>query len=90
MVRQWQEIFCQKRYSSTVWDFNPDFRKIAEGYDIPGILVTEPKDVGPAIDRALHTDGPVLVEFMVAQEENVLPMIPAGGGQTDFLEEGGN
>jgi acetolactate synthase-1/2/3 large subunit len=88
MVRQWQEMFCERRYSSTVWEFTPDFCKIAEGYDIPSFRVTDARDVRTAIDRALHTPGPMLVDFMVVQEENVLPMIPAGRGQIDFVGEG--
>ena len=87
MVRQWQQIFHDCRYSSTCLTFNPDFCKVAEGYDIPSLRVTQPGEVSKAIDRALNSDGPILVDFRVAQEENVLPMIPPGGGQTDFLEE---
>ncbi|MEW5725576.1 MAG: biosynthetic-type acetolactate synthase large subunit, partial [Thermodesulfobacteriota bacterium] len=87
MVRQWQQFFCEGRYSSTVWDFCPDFCKIAEGYDLPAFRVTEAGQVREAVDRALGTDGPVLVDFQVAPEENVMPMIPAGKGQTDFFDE---
>jgi acetolactate synthase-1/2/3 large subunit len=88
MVRQWQELFCQKRYSHTVFDFNPDFCKVADGYGIPAWRVTSREHVASAIEKALKTEGPVLVEFMVSPEENVMPMIPAGGGQTDFVGEG--
>lgn len=88
MVRQWQQLFCESRYSSTVFDFNPDFCKVAEGYDIPSFCVKDKKDVKRTIDKALNMDGPALVEFRVAPEENVMPMIPAGGGQTDFIGEG--
>ncbi len=88
MVRQWQELFCQKRYSHTVFDFNPDFCKVADGYGIPAWRVTSREHVPSAIEKALKTEGPVLVEFMVSPEENVMPMIPAGGGQTDFVGEG--
>ncbi len=88
MVRQWQQFFCEGRYSSTVFDYNPDFCKVAEGYEVESFRVTDPKKVPEAIDKALHTDGPVLVDFVVTPEENVMPMIPAGGGQTDFFGEG--
>lgn len=89
MVRQWQEIFCDRRYSSTCFEFNPDFCKVAEeGYGIPAFQVTEPKEVKPVMEKALAQNGPVLVDFIVEQGENVLPMIPAGGGQTDFIGEG--
>jgi acetolactate synthase-1/2/3 large subunit len=86
MVRQWQQIFHECRYSSTCLTFNPDFCKVAEGYDIPSLRVTKPGEVKKAIDKALNSDGPMLVDFRVVEEENVLPMIPPGGGQTDFLE----
>jgi acetolactate synthase-1/2/3 large subunit len=87
MVRQWQQIFQQSRYSFTCFDYNPDFCKVAEGYDIPSLRVTEPGQVRKAIDRALGSDGPMLIDFRVVQEENVIPMIPPGGGQTQFIGE---
>ncbi len=87
MVRQWQEIFHEKRYSSTVLDYNPDFCKVAEGYDIPSIKVTDPKKVKQAINKAIKTKGPILVDFAISPEENVLPMLPPGGGQIDFIGE---
>jgi acetolactate synthase-1/2/3 large subunit len=88
MVRQWQEIFCRQRYSSTVFDYNPDFCKVAAGYDVPGFRVTKTDQVQATIEKALDLDGPVLVDFVVDQGENVMPMIPPGGGQTDFVEHG--
>ncbi len=86
MVRQWQQFFFQRRYSSTVWNYSPDFVKIAAGYDIPGRRITEPRDVVHAIRAMMEAPGPYLLDFKVAAEENVLPMIPAGGGQTEFYE----
>lgn len=88
MVRQWQQFFWDRRYSSTCFEFNPDFCTVAEGYGIANFRVTDPKEVRPAIDRALNMEGPVLVDFVVQQEENVMPMIPPGGGQTEFFGEG--
>jgi acetolactate synthase-1/2/3 large subunit len=88
MVRQWQEFFQAKRYSHTRLAFNPDFVKVAAGYDIPGFHVSDPRRVKAAIDKALAADGPIVVDFKVAPEENVFPMIPSGGGQTDFMGEG--
>ncbi|MFH1090825.1 MAG: biosynthetic-type acetolactate synthase large subunit, partial [Pseudomonadota bacterium] len=75
MVRQWQEMFFNRRYSHTCFEFNPDFCKVAEGYDIPSLRVTESKEVKPTIEKVLEMKGPVLVDFLVAPEENVLPMI---------------
>jgi acetolactate synthase-1/2/3 large subunit len=87
MVRQWQEIFHDRRYSHTCLTGNPDFCKVAEGYDIPALRVTKPGEVPKAIDKALNSDGPMLVDFRVAPEGNVTPMIPPGCGQTEFLGE---
>lgn len=79
MVRQWQELFYKKRYSYT--DLKPgcpDFVKLAEAYGIFGIKITKKAEVRKAIDKALETDGPVLLNFIVHEEENVFPMVPAG------------
>ena len=84
MVRQWQEMFCQKRYSSTIMQYTPDFVRLAAAYDIPGRRVEKPSEIENALTDMLKSDGPELFEFMVCQNENVLPMIPAGGGQTEF------
>jgi acetolactate synthase-1/2/3 large subunit len=89
MVRQWQQIFHDSRYSHThLAAGNPDFCKVAEGYGIPALRVTAPREMPKAINKALSSDGPMLVDFRVEEEGNVLPMIPPGGGQTEFLGEG--
>jgi acetolactate synthase-1/2/3 large subunit len=79
MVRQWQELFFNRRYSSTdiAWN-NPDFVKVAEAYGAHGIRVTEKSQVRPAIQEALATPGPVFIDFRIDREENVFPMVPAG------------
>lgn len=86
MVRQWQQFFFHRRYSSTVWSHSPDFSRIAQAYEIPGRRVSDPAEVSTAIRVMMESPGPQLLEFMVCSEENVLPMIPAGGGQTEFYE----
>ena len=86
MVRQWQEFFYRRRYSQTVWKFSPDFAAIAAAYGIPGRMVTEPGEVAGAVEELFNTPGPGLLDFRVVMEENVLPMIPAGGGQNEFYE----
>jgi acetolactate synthase-1/2/3 large subunit len=86
MVRQWQEFFFKRRYSQTVWKFMPDFAAIAGGYGLPGRRITEPAEVFGAVEELMNTPGPGLLDCRVAMEENVLPMIPAGGGQIDFYE----
>jgi acetolactate synthase-1/2/3 large subunit len=85
MVRQWQDLFYDKNYVATQL-YQPDFVKIAEGYGIPARHVTKQRDVGPAIDWALATSGPTLINFEVQREENVFPMIPAGLGVADMVE----
>jgi acetolactate synthase I/II/III large subunit len=78
MVRQWQELFWRRRYSQ-VELANPDFVKLAEAYGCPAFRATAGHEVEGAIRKAMsHTDGPVFVEFVVAKEDNVYPMIPAG------------
>jgi len=79
MVRQWQELFFDRRYASTyLADGNPDFVKLAEAYGAKGILVEHHDQVRPAIEEALETDGPVIIDFRINPEENVFPMVPAG------------
>jgi len=78
MVRQWQELFYDKRYASTCLDRNPDFVKLAESYGVLGIRIDNKKDVRPAIKKAVNTKGPVVLDFIVEKEENVFPMVPAG------------
>ena len=86
MVRQWQEFFWKKRYSNTRIT-SPDFVKVAEAYGIPAQRVSSPADVEGAIRKALaHKDGPMLVEFVVAPEENVYPMIPAGQTVNEIMD----
>ena len=78
MVRQWQELFYDKRYSHTHLTGNPDFVKLAEAYGAVGIRVTKTKDVRGAIEEAINTPKCVVLDFMVEKETNVWPMVPAG------------
>ncbi|NLC10687.1 MAG: biosynthetic-type acetolactate synthase large subunit [Firmicutes bacterium] len=75
MVRQWQELFYNKRYAETFLEGNPDFVKVAEAYNIMGLKASRPEEVEPVIRKALEHDGPVLMDFVVASEENVFPMV---------------
>ncbi|HBQ29018.1 acetolactate synthase catalytic subunit [Peptococcaceae bacterium SCADC1_2_3] len=77
MVRQWQEFFYNRRYSYTEL-INPDFVKLAEAYGAVGIRVTEPKEVTGALKKAMAVKKPVVIDFVVEREENVLPMVPPG------------
>jgi acetolactate synthase-1/2/3 large subunit len=87
MVRQWQDMFYNKDYCATVYTANPDFVKLADAFGIPGIRVKDKGQVAPAIQQAMATPGPVVVDFIVKQDENVYPMIPAGESVREMMEE---
>lgn len=87
MVRQWQDLFYEKNRVATVYSGNPDFVKLAEAYGMLGIRVTEKNQVMPAIQQAMAHDGPVIVDFIVEQDDNVYPMIPAGTSIDHLMEE---
>jgi len=82
MVRQWQELFFEHRYASTEMT-NPDFVKIAEGYHIPAVRVTERANLADEVKKMLKTDGPYFLEVCVEKENNVFPMIPTGASVSD-------
>ncbi len=77
MVRQWQELFYNRRYSATSLK-NPDFVKIAQGYKVKGMRIKKANEVKKAVKELLSYKGPVLADFWVEEEENVFPMVPAG------------
>jgi acetolactate synthase-1/2/3 large subunit len=87
MVRQWQDVFYNKDYFATWWTRNPDFVKLAEAFGMLGIRVTERDQSIDAIKQAMDHSGPVLVEFVVVEEENVYPMIPPGLTTDALMEE---
>jgi len=78
MVRQWQELFFEKRYSFTEIT-SPDFVKLAEAYGIPGASVSDRKDLETAMREMINAKGPYLLEVKIEQEDNIFPMVPAGG-----------
>jgi acetolactate synthase-1/2/3 large subunit len=82
MVRQWQELFFDKRYASTVM-VNPDFVKIAEGYHIEAKRVSERKDLKAAVKEMIASDKPYFLEVKVEKEDNVFPMIPSGAAVSE-------
>ena len=84
MVRQWQQLFFESRYSGTPL-LGPDFAKVAEAYGLAGLTVRDKADVVPAIEKALAIDGPVLINFRVEQEENVYPMVAPGAPVHDMI-----
>jgi len=86
MVRQWQEMFFQKRYSAVDYHDNPDFAKLAEAFGATGIRVERPEEVRPALEQAEKIeDGPVVIDFIVDEEENVFPMVPSGAGLDEVI-----
>ncbi len=85
MVRQWQELFFEERYSHTTMDFAPDFVKLAEAYGAVGIKVEDPKEVVGAIEEAISIKKPVFLDFRVEKEENVYPMVPVGSSIDKML-----
>lgn len=84
MVRQWQELFFGRRYSGSPL-LGPDFVKVAEAYGIPGLRVTEPEQVAPAIAEAMAQPGPALIDFRIAEEENVYPMVEPGAALSEMI-----
>ncbi len=85
MVRQWQELFYERRYSWTNMQHAPDFVKLAEAFGAVGLRATTPEEVEPVIAKALSTKKPVIMDFVVEREESVYPMVPAGKAITEML-----
>ena len=83
MVRQWQQLFFDKRYASTEM-VNPDFVKIAEGYFIDAKRVTKREELGKAVDEMMASDKPYFLEVCVEKEDNVFPMIPSGASVSEI------
>jgi acetolactate synthase-1/2/3 large subunit len=84
MVRQWQELFFDRRYSYTELP-SVDFVKIANAYGIDGMRVDSPDEVVPALKASLDCDGPFVMDFRIEREENVFPMVPAGAAINEMI-----
>jgi acetolactate synthase-1/2/3 large subunit len=85
MVRQWQELFYDKHYCATCLEAAPDFVKLAQAYGAVGLRATRPEEVEPVLREAFAVKKPVLMEFLVAPEEGVYPMVPAGKNISEML-----
>jgi acetolactate synthase-1/2/3 large subunit len=85
MVRQWQELFFDKRYSSTCMELPIDFVKLADAYGAKGFSTSKPGEVEKIIKAAFKEKGPVIMEFKIAREEKVLPMVPAGAALNEMV-----
>jgi acetolactate synthase-1/2/3 large subunit len=83
MVRQWQELFFDRRYASTIMD-NPDFVKIAEGYGIDAQRVTDRNDLAGAVETMIKSKSAYFLEVVIEKEDNVFPMIPSGASVSDI------
>ena len=85
MVRQWQELFYDRRYASTTMDVVPDFVDLAKAFGAVGLRAKTKDEVIPVIKEALATDNVVVMDFKIEKEEGVYPMVPAGKATTEML-----
>ena len=86
MVRQWQQLFFEKRYSFTELQ-NPDFITIGKGFGIEGHKVEHREDLDSGIQKMIDHDGPYLLEVVIEKEDNVFPMVPTGDSVSDVMLE---
>ena len=87
MVRQWQNLFYQGRYSQTILEDQVDFCKVAKGLGCEAILVTTKDEVAPAIEKAIQLKKPVLINCIIPKDDKVFPMVPAGAPISDAFDE---
>lgn len=85
MVRQWQELLYEERYSASDLHDNPDFAKVAEAFGVRGMTVKDPEELRPALEEAFAYDGPALLDVLVDETENVYPMVPAGAALDEMI-----
>ncbi|MFQ5692351.1 MAG: biosynthetic-type acetolactate synthase large subunit [Nitrospinota bacterium] len=88
MVRQWQDLFWDRRYLYTDLAVNPDFVKLAEAYGAKGMVIERPERLKRDLRKALKTPGPFVIDCRVSKEENVFPMVPAGGAIREMIISG--
>lgn len=86
MVRQWQTLFYDQRYSQTVLEDKVDFCKVAEGLGCKAIRVTKKEEVAPALKEAIAANGPVVIECMIPKDDKVFPMVPAGAPISEVFD----
>ncbi|EHC97909.1 Acetolactate synthase large subunit [Salmonella enterica subsp. enterica serovar Urbana str. R8-2977] len=87
MVRQWQQLFFQERYSETTLTDNPDFLMLASAFGIPGQHITRKDQVEAALDTMLASEGPYLLHVSIDELENVWPLVPPGASNSEMLEK---
>lgn len=86
MVRQWQTLFYDRRYSQTILQDKVDFCKVAEGLGCTAIRVTAKEEVAPAIEKAISINGPVVIECLIPPDDKVFPMVPSGAPISDAFD----
>ncbi|CBG90682.1 acetolactate synthase 2 catalytic subunit [Citrobacter rodentium] len=87
MVRQWQQLFFEERYSETTLTDNPDFLMLASAFGIPGQHITRKDQVEAALDTMLNSEGPYLLHVSIDELENVWPLVPPGASNSEMLEK---
>ncbi|HDZ8880742.1 TPA: acetolactate synthase 2 catalytic subunit [Aeromonas dhakensis] len=87
MVRQWQELFFDGRYSETILSDNPDFVALAAAFGIPGETITCKEEIAPALDRLLVSESAYLLHVAISEEENVWPLVPPGVANHQMMEQ---
>ena len=87
MVRQWQQLFFQERYSETTLTDNPDFLMLAQAFGIPGQHITRKDQVETALNTMLNSEGPYLLHVSIDELENVWPLVPPGASNSQMLEK---
>ena len=87
MVKQWQDLFYENRYSQSYTDSLPNFEKLAESFGIKGITCVNFNELEGKISEALSHDGPVVFNCIVSQNAHVMPMIPAGAGHNELVKK---
>ena len=85
MVRQWQDLLYDGRYSAVGMKNTPDFVKLAEAYGAVGLRATKPGELSAVLEQGLSTQGVVVMDIVVSEEENVFPMIPPGAGLKEMV-----
>ncbi len=86
MVRQWQQLFFEERYSETILTDNPDFVMLAKAFDIEARTITQQSEVLGALDEMLHSDGAYLLHVRINEADNVWPLVPPGASNADMME----
>ncbi|MBL4814955.1 MAG: acetolactate synthase large subunit, partial [Shewanella sp.] len=87
MVKQWQQLFFEERYSETDLSDNPDFVTLASAFDIPGRTITTTDQVEEALDHLISCEGPYLLHVRIDDAHNVWPLVPPGASNRDMMEE---